>query len=192
MSPALYVNNVCEGQFCLNWVWVHLRPLCLVDVSSCQLSVGMGLMREPQATAARGALNSSHGTLGTCSINRSIFSVPQVAEAWPEHCWGEFPGWSTHPVIIFSTAGGFLFFFFFFMVTSTDVLKVLWFSDSTQIISKNFNNYLCILKSLFTINNTEESSPTMDVYYLEWWSEECSSSFLLTEFSSKMWLWLRR
>lgn len=94
---------------------------------------------------------------GTCSINSSIFSVPQVAEAWPEHCSGEFPCWSTHPVIIFSTVGRFLF--FFFMVTSKDVLKVLWFSDSTQIISKNFNNYLCILKSLFTINNTEESSP---------------------------------
>lgn len=31
MSPALYVRNVLEDQFCLKLVWVHPRPLCLVS-----------------------------------------------------------------------------------------------------------------------------------------------------------------
>lgn len=94
---------------------------------------------------------------GTCSINSSIFSVPQVAEAWPEHCSGRIPLLKYSPSDNLLNSWEVLV--LFFMVTSKDVLKVLWFSDSTQIISKNFNNYLCILKSLFTINNIEESSP---------------------------------
>ena len=101
----------------------------------------------------------------TCSINRSIFSVPQVAEAWPEHCSGRIPWLKCSPSDNLLNVWEVLV--LFFMVTSKDVLKVLWFTDRTQIISKNFNNYLCILRSSFTINNTEEipltHTHTMDI-----------------------------
>lgn len=58
-------------------------------------------------------------------------------------------GNSIHVMITSCTGGSFLF---FFMVTARDVLKVLWFSDNIQIISKNFNNYRYVFKSLPSIN----------------------------------------
>lgn len=58
-------------------------------------------------------------------------------------------GRSIHMMVTSCTVGSSLF---FCMVTARDVLKVLWFSDNIQIISKNFNNYCYVFKSLFTIN----------------------------------------
>lgn len=58
MSPALYVSNVCEDQFCLKLLSVQQRPLCLVYMYSCDLSIGIQSIQEPQtSSASSGALS---------------------------------------------------------------------------------------------------------------------------------------
>lgn len=68
-------------------------------------------------------------------------------------------------VITSCTVGSFSF--FFFMVTARDVLKVLWFSDNIQIISKSFSNYLYVFKTLFTITRYRRNPSSQMVEKIE-------------------------
>lgn len=72
-----YVSIVCEDQFCLKLLWVQQRPLCLLYMYSCDLSIGIQSIEEPQTSAAAsGALNFLPSTWVDFCINRCTSQFP--------------------------------------------------------------------------------------------------------------------
>lgn len=47
-------------------------------------------------------------------------------------------------------------------------------------------------KAYLPLTDTGGTPPSRWRYYLQWCYQECSNLSLLTELSSKMWVWLRR
>lgn len=94
MSPALYVSIVCEDQFCLKLLQ---RPLCLVCMYSCDLSIGIQSIEEPQtSSASSGALNFLPSTWVDFCINRCTSQFPEQCRHDQRHCQGRIPCIFTH------------------------------------------------------------------------------------------------